>query len=161
MHAARKSTCDLSAVGYSAVVALVMTRRLLIFACIVCCACASAARARAFSQIVVFGDSLSDVGNVNNQTFGISPGSGYWNGRFSNGPVWVENFATGLSLSTPTYSRSGGTDWAYGGAHTGPGSITHVFFTFPNVQTQINNYLNANNPNANQIFVGQVLRVPQ
>ena len=48
----------------------------------------------AFTRIVLFGDSLSDVGNVNNQTFGISPGSGYWNGRFSNGPVWVENFAT-------------------------------------------------------------------
>jgi thermolabile hemolysin len=130
-----------------------MIHRTLIVVSIVCCACAETSHARAFSQMVVFGDSLSDVGNVNNQTFGISPGSGYWNGRFSNGPVWVESLATGLSLSVPTYSRGGGTDWAYGGAHTGPGSITHVFFTFPNVQTQINNYLNANNPNANQLFV--------
>src|SRR6478672_1761377 len=117
---------------------------------------ALAQRASAFSQLVAFGDSLSDAGNVNNQTFGISPGSPYWQGRFSNGPVWIEDLAPSFSLSVPTYSRAGGanaTNWAYGGAHTGPGSITHVFFTFPNVQTQINNYLNANNPNANQLFV--------
>jgi phospholipase/lecithinase/hemolysin len=110
-------------------------------------------RTSGFSQMVVFGDSLSDVGNVSNATFGISPGSSYYNGRFSNGPLWVEDLAGALSLTSPTYSRSGGTDWAYGGAHTGPGSITHVFFTFPNVQTQINNYLNANNPDANKLFV--------
>src|SRR5437868_15287248 len=32
------------------------------------------------SPFVVFGDSLSDVGNVNNATFGISPGSPYYMG---------------------------------------------------------------------------------
>src|SRR5205823_5341630 len=96
--------------------ALTFVRRFLTFALLFC----AAQRADAFSSpLVVFGDSLSDVGNVNNQTFGISPGSGYWNGRFSNGPVWAESLATGLSLSAPTYSRGGGSDWAYGGAHTG------------------------------------------
>src|SRR5262245_15859652 len=96
---------------------------------------ALAARAGAFSQLVVFGDRLSDVGNINNQSFAISPGSSYWNGRFSNGPVWIEKLAPNFSLTVPTYSRAGGpnaTDFAYGGAHTGPGSIFHVFFSSPN-----------------------------
>jgi len=126
-----------------------------ILSCAVVCG-AGAGRTFAFTQLVVFGDSLSDVGNVNNQTFGISPGSPYWQGRFSNGPVWIEDLAPSFSLSVPTYSRAGGTnatDWAYGGAHTGPGSITHVFFTFPNIGKQIDNYLAANTPNPNQLFV--------
>src|SRR3954468_4438171 len=108
---------------------------------VVCSLCASVALADralgAYSQIVVFGDSLSDTGNVNNQTFGISPGSGYYEGRFSNGPVWVEGLATNLGVAAPTYSRGGGRDYAYGGAHTGGGSVNYTFFTFPNVGTQI------------------------
>src|SRR4051794_11452037 len=108
----------------------------------------------AYSQVIVFGDSLSDTGNVNNQTFGISPGSAYYQGRFSNGPVWVEDLATSLGLTAPTNSRGGGKDYAYGGAHTGGGSITYsIFFTFPNVGTQISGYLAGNTPNANQLFV--------
>ena len=39
-------------------------------------------RAGPYSQMVVFGDSLSDTGNVDDLSFGIVPGSDYWNGRF-------------------------------------------------------------------------------
>lgn len=74
-----------------------------------------------FSQLYIFGDSLSDFGNVFNSTtfvqpfdqfFGIevpvSPASPpYFEGRFSNGPIWVETFAEGLGKSlTPSSELS-------------------------------------------------------
>lgn len=87
-----------------------------------------AGSAHAYSGMVVFGDSLSDTGNVNISTGG--PGVGiplapYWNGRFSNGPVWVETLAGHLGLSAAPV-LGGGTNFAFGGAPTGlpipPGS---------------------------------------
>jgi outer membrane lipase/esterase len=53
-----------------------------------------------FDQIVVIGDSLSDQGNA---------------GRFSNGPVWVEQLAGRLGVSLAP-SRTGGLNFAIGGA---------------------------------------------
>src|SRR5262245_37490212 len=51
-----------------------------------------------FREVVVFGDSLSDTGNVFTVTepvlaeaIPVSPP--YFQGRFSNGPVWVERLA--------------------------------------------------------------------
>ncbi len=55
-----------------------------------------------FADLVVFGDSLSDTGNA---------------GRFSDGPVWVEGIADRLDVRL-TPSRSGGTNYAVGGART-------------------------------------------
>lgn len=44
-----------------------------------------------FSQIVFFGDSLTDNGNFYNDVYGFMPKSPpYFDGRFSNGPVWSE-----------------------------------------------------------------------
>ena len=43
--------------------------------------------------IYVFGDSYSDVGNISIATGGAIPGPLYYNGRFSNGPIWVEHIA--------------------------------------------------------------------
>ena len=52
-----------------------------------------------YSQVITFGDSLSDRRNVFNATLGGTPASPpYADGRFSNGPVWVEVLATGLGL---------------------------------------------------------------
>lgn len=71
--------------------------------------------AHAYSQLVVFGDSLSDNGNANalmQSSFGVTlPAAPYFNGRFSNGPVAVEVMASQLGLSL--------VDYAYGGAYTG------------------------------------------
>lgn len=64
-----------------------------------------------YSEMVVFGDSLSDVGN----NYQAPP---YWNGRYSNGPVWVEYLDTRLGLAPLTPSSMGGTDYATGGAQT-------------------------------------------
>ncbi len=51
------------------------------------------------SDLYVFGDSLSDTGNLFALTFGIEPPSPpYADGRFSNGPVWVETLAPLLGL---------------------------------------------------------------
>ena len=71
-----------------------------------------AAGATTYSKLVVFGDSLSDTGNLLTLTGGALPQpSAYWNGRFSNGPVAVEWLAQGLGIGLENY--------AYGGATTG------------------------------------------
>ncbi|MBS0639074.1 MAG: SGNH/GDSL hydrolase family protein [Proteobacteria bacterium] len=73
-----------------------------------------------FSNIYAFGDSLSDTGNAWIGTARVVPnGDLYSNGRFSNGPVWVEDLAKDLGLPAPGPSVTGGTDYAYGGAQTG------------------------------------------
>ncbi len=78
-----------------------------------------------FSGIAVFGDSLSDVGNIYTLTSQVSwltgtvvPDEPYAGGRFSNGPVWVEHVGAALGLDAGTPSMRGGTNYAYGGANT-------------------------------------------
>ena len=39
---------------------------------------------------------------------------------FSNGPTWVQDLSVALGLGTLAPSLAGGTDFAYGGAETGP-----------------------------------------
>lgn len=70
-----------------------------------------------FSQLYVFGDSLSDTGNVSILTGGAIPGADYYMGRFSNGPNYADDIASRLGLSLAP-SLAGGTDYAYGGART-------------------------------------------
>ena len=91
----------------------------------------------AFNYTALFslGDSLSDVGNsllaLGGQTgtppyTGIIPSQPYpfGGGRFSNGPVWVEDLAQDLSISLVPSLIPGGTGLAFGGARTG--SLTGV-----------------------------------
>jgi phospholipase/lecithinase/hemolysin len=70
------------------------------------------------SRLIVFGDSLSDIGNINDATLGAVPGRSYFDGRFSNGPAWVERLATNLGVGPLLPSTAGGTNYAYGGAQT-------------------------------------------
>lgn len=51
-------------------------------------------------QLIVFGDSLSDSGNIFSLTGGVAPPSPPYAGVFSNGPVWSEQLAnqSGLTL---------------------------------------------------------------
>jgi len=72
----------------------------------------SLAGASSFSAVVVYGDSLSDNGNLY-AAIGYPP-SPYYQGRFSNGPVAVEQLATAWGV--PLF------DFAYGGATTGVGN---------------------------------------
>jgi phospholipase/lecithinase/hemolysin len=72
----------------------------------------SFASAGTFSSVVVYGDSLSDNGNL----YAVSgyPPAPYYHGRMSNGPVAVENMAT--QLGAPLF------DFAWIGATTGIGN---------------------------------------
>ncbi|MCH8042596.1 MAG: hypothetical protein IID44_02655 [Planctomycetes bacterium] len=108
-----------------------------------------------YSQMVVFGDSLSDTGNVDDISFGFVPGSDYWEGRFSNGPLWEEHVAEEIGLPTPTPSRDGGLNFAFGGAETGGGSIPVLppFISLPNLGTQIDDYLDDHRPNGNILYM--------
>lgn len=72
----------------------------------------SIASAGTFSSVIVYGDSLSDNGNLYLATG--QPPAPYYDGRFSNGPVAVEQLA-GM-LDAPLY------DFAWGGATTGIGN---------------------------------------
>ena len=93
------------------------------------------------SNLVVFGDSLSDMGNGNNSAivsvvFSSPP---YWQGRFSNGPVWIEHISDSYGLTTTFGDGTAqGDNRAFGGSQTGQG---YAYLTLPNVGTQINNYL--------------------
>lgn len=88
---------------------------------------AQAAQAVPFSRLFVLGDSLSDSGNVflatggaiSTPPFAPIPSLPYAGGRFSNGPVWVEDLAGMLGLRAAP-SLAGGTNYAFGGARTGP-----------------------------------------
>lgn len=77
------------------------------------------AGAATFSGVVVYGDSLSDNGNLYNATktvlgVGIPSSPPYYMGRYSNGPVAVEQLAS--KLGVPLY------DFAFGGATSGVGN---------------------------------------
>ncbi len=89
-----------------------------------------------YSQLFVFGDSLSDSGNVFNLSGGTFPPSPpYFPGRFSNGPNWVDQFAAQLGLNptlgtdpglNPLAPPSDGINFAYGAATSGATTIAHL-----------------------------------
>jgi len=83
-----------------------------------------------YSNLFVFGDSLSDSGNnavvlaPNVTPVPISGNSfiatfPYASGRYTNAQVWAQILASSLGLSANP-SLLGGTDYAFGGALTGP-----------------------------------------
>jgi len=102
------------------------------------------------SQLVVFGDSLSDAGN--DLVLLHVPQPPYFQGRFADGPVWVDQLATKLGVPVPTASLTGGSNYAYGGAETGSG-FSLVQASIPNMGRQIDSYLAGHVPNASQLFV--------
>jgi thermolabile hemolysin len=112
----------------------------------------SAASAAPFSQLVVFGDSLSDVGNTADATFDVYPGAYYYADRFSNGPVFVEALSTGLGLGAPVRSTAGGNVFAFGGAETsGTGGLIGVFIC--DIDEQVDQFLATRTADSNALFV--------
>jgi outer membrane lipase/esterase len=80
------------------------------------------AAAQQYSNLIVFGDSLSDAGRLFALTGGAQPASPpYFQGRFSNGPVWVELLAPKLG-----FAFNPATDFAVGGAESGTGGPVGV-----------------------------------
>ena len=107
--------------------------------------------ARPFTNLYVFGDSLSDSGNLFAATQSVPsplgpqpPSPPYYRGRFSDGPVWVESLALLLDLAidfdTNVLVNPLANNQAYGGAFTGAGSL----FGLPvGLQNQISNFAQA------------------
>ncbi|MBD7940970.1 autotransporter domain-containing protein [Brevundimonas guildfordensis] len=78
---------------------------------------AGAASAQSYSRLVVFGDSLSDNGNLYLATGGSTPASPpYGAGRFSNGPVFTEQL--GFNAANFMGPVTGSINYAFGGART-------------------------------------------
>jgi len=75
------------------------------------------ANAATFDQIYAFGDSLTDNGNLFAASDDTFPPYPYYDGRISNGPVWVEYLAKdwGVKLN----------DFAYAGATTGTQNVVN------------------------------------
>jgi outer membrane lipase/esterase len=118
--------------------------------CTVAATTLAAGSASAFTGLYVFGDSLSDSGN-NAALFGTPaqtvtnnsyvPNFAYSSGTYSNGPVWVNSFAAGLGLASfAAPSRTGGGDYAHGGAQTNVNGPLGAALT-PSTTTQVNGFL--------------------
>lgn len=135
--------------------------------------CAAAAHAALFSQFVVFGDSLSDTGNVYLATSGAEPAPPLYTifpgglGRFTDGPdtnpagtggaIWHEVLAGLLGEPVATPFLAGGTNYAVGGAQVlqdVPASPQPI----PSLTSQVGLYLSSTggvaDPNALYIFWG-------
>ncbi|CAF0918859.1 unnamed protein product [Adineta ricciae] len=91
-----------------------------------------------YDTVVCFGDSHSDTGNIYNLTkFKWPLVPPYYQGRFSNGPLWIEK------LSIPTLIN-----YAYGSATTDNYLITGITVLntiVPGVRQQVSMYKNATN----------------
>ncbi|OCQ90097.1 GDSL family lipase [Nostoc sp. MBR 210] len=97
-----------------------------------------------FSQLYVFGDSLSDTGNVFNETGGtFPPTNSYFNGRLSNGPLWVEYFGNQLGLQPTLVTNlnstipTQGINFAFGGSASGLGNAVVPTAQAPGVLGQV------------------------
>lgn len=101
-----------------------------------------------YSGLYVFGDSLSDSGNnavvlapnvtpvpiSGNDFIPVYP---YVSTRYTNGEVWAQTLASALGLGADP-SLLGGTDYAFGGAQTGPlASIGLVSAAPPSLEAQV------------------------
>jgi phospholipase/lecithinase/hemolysin len=119
-----------------------------------------------FSQMVIFGDSLSDTGNLYKRDLGLYPTTpNYAPGIFTDGystlpastavynGLWDQDLAYLLGVPIPTPSTTGGTDYAFGGAVTGSG--TSDLGLVDNMGQQVNSYLAANGGHAasNDLYV--------
>ena len=88
-----------------------------------------------FSKTYVFGASVSDTGNACNLIpVACTPNPPYASPRWSNGPVFAELLAQRYGASAAPV-RVGGTNYAYGGARTGP--VAGTTQSVPNMLTQV------------------------
>jgi outer membrane lipase/esterase len=98
-------------------------------------AVAAKAATTTYDALYVFGDSYCDVGNIFAATSGAEPAAPYFDGRFSNGPIWLDHVAGFLGVPLKP-SLLGGTDYAFGGAWA-----TAAQGSIPSVPQQVGLYL--------------------
>ncbi|GBE76325.1 GDSL family lipase [Microcystis aeruginosa NIES-87] len=96
-----------------------------------------------FDSFQVFGDSLSDPGNLYKLTGNLSPypyppSPPYANGRFSNGPLWIEYLQQDFGLPD-----SAVLNLAYGGATSSRQNVAELLFTgdFPGLLDEIDSFV--------------------
>jgi phospholipase/lecithinase/hemolysin len=95
-------------------------------------------------NIVVFGDSLSDNGNLYEVMKHQLPQSPpYYEGRFTNGPVWVEHV---IASYFPTSAAAHLLDYAVGGSGVSEDDEDDVLFT---LRKQVSTYLISHQDKAN------------
>lgn len=97
-------------------------------------------------NIVVFGDSLSDNGNLYQMMqHQLPPSPPYYEGRFSNGPVWIEYL---ISSYFPENPGDHLLDYAFGGAGVSEGEgDDDVLFT---LRSEVNKYLTTHEDKASE-----------
>ncbi|MFN2622883.1 MAG: SGNH/GDSL hydrolase family protein [Chthoniobacterales bacterium] len=138
-------------------------------------------QAPAFSKVVVFGDSLSDTGNVRARTSAKSSGAidypshtfNYDNGRFTNDTdtdpashtylgVWHEQLArTFLGLPAASNSLGGGLNYAFGGATTMDGTheevehtpVADISITVDDMGKQMDDYFASHVVDPNALYI--------
>ena len=96
--------------------------------------CAGAAQAQQFSSFIVFGDSLSDSGNIA-AAQGLPPGNSF---TTNPDPVFAEIIAAAYGLPGGP-SLTGGPNFAWGGACVNAAGL--CLNPVPNIPTQITQYL--------------------
>lgn len=102
-----------------------------------------------FSQFFVFGDSLSDTGNLFKVTQALPTGSippdpPYFQGRFSNNKVWVDYLGEQIGLTPTLFANSStttptqGINFAFGSSNSG---TDNAFFPgIPGVLAQVGSF---------------------
>jgi phospholipase/lecithinase/hemolysin len=91
-----------------------------------------------YKNLVIFGDSLSDTGNAYKASGNTFPPSPNYQGRLSNGSIWVDYFAPDLQFTNPSIQN-----YAFLGANTGV-SNTFGQITVPGLLTQIQQFKTVN-----------------
>ncbi|UAJ09139.1 SGNH/GDSL hydrolase family protein [Glacieibacterium megasporae] len=91
--------------------------------------------------LIVFGDSLVDAGNAYIGTNGLTaqPGYGYFDGRYSNGPVWTDLIEQRLTGHYTVPFLAGGVNYAVGGAEAAE-DRSLLGFNVPGLATQLGIY---------------------
>lgn len=82
----------------------------------------AAVHASPVTRIVVFGDSLSDPGNLYEASGHTDPPvPPYYEGRFSNGPIWVDYMASQYGIDVESHAVGGATTGTHNLANQSPG----------------------------------------
>lgn len=82
--------------------------------------------------LIIFGDSLSDTGNLSKLTYGILPGPRYYKGRFSNGLIWPDFIKSKFNIDKVE-------NYAYG-ASTTDNNLTSIAKFIPSIRDNISKY---------------------